>query len=160
MNKNFEQFKKELENKTPEELEQGYNNFIKDIHDLPINYKESMKELAKVRGKDENHYLEGNDKIEFENGSTIQPIKIKGKITRSSKSDETIYLKELFIVNYKYKLLEILDEEYQIDTILIKAWDNKDVHKYMDKFRQEFIDCGYDMQYSFQKVGDGNFVEV
>ncbi|NRU52653.1 hypothetical protein [Clostridium beijerinckii] len=159
MNEKFEQFKKELENKTPEELEQGYNNFIKAVHNLPIDYEESMKELAKVRGKDENHYL-NNDKIEFENGSVIQPIKIKGKITRSCKANEIIYEKELFIVNYKYRLLEILDSEYEIDTILVKAWDNKDVHKYMDNFRQEFIDCGYDMQYSFQKVGDGNFVEV
>ena len=100
------------------------------------------------------------DKIEFENGSTIEPIKIKGKITRSSRADEIIYLKELFIVNYKYKLVGYEDEELNTDTILIKAFENKDVHEYMDKFRQEFIDCGYDMQYSFQKVGDGNFVEV
>lgn len=160
MNEKFEKFRKELENKTPEELEKGYNHFIKAIHKLPIDYDESMKELAKVRGKDENHYLQDKDKIEFENRSIIQPVKIKGKITRSSKSNEIIYEKELFIVNYKYRLLEILDSEYETDTILIKAWENKDVHKYMDNFRQEFIDCGYDMQYSFQKVGDGNFVEV
>ena len=80
-----------------------------------------------------------SDKIEFENGSIIESIKVKGKITRSSRADEIIYLKELFIVNYKYRLLEILDSEYETDTILIKAWDNKDVHKYMDKFREEFI---------------------
>ena len=129
MNENFKKFRKELENKTPEELEQGYNNFINAIKILPIDYEESMKELAKVRGKSENHYLNTEEK-------------------------------NLYIVNYKYKLLEILDEEYETDTILIKAWDNKDVHKYMDKYRQEFIDCGYDMQYSFQKVGEGNFVEV
>jgi hypothetical protein len=160
MNDKFEKFRKELKNKTPEELEQGYNNFIKKIYNLPIDYEESMKALAKIRGKDENHYLEDNDRIELENGSIIQPIKVKGKITRSNKANEVIYEKELFIVNYKYKLLEILDSEYETDTILVKVWDNKDVHKYMDKFRQEFIDCGYDMQYSFQKVGDGNFVEV
>jgi hypothetical protein len=100
------------------------------------------------------------DKIEFENGSIMEPIKVKGKITRSNKANEIIYEKDLFIVNYKYRLLEILDSEYETDTILIKAWDDKDVYKYMDEFRQEFINCGYDMQYSFQKVGEGNFVEV
>jgi hypothetical protein len=100
------------------------------------------------------------DKIDFENGSRIEPIKISGKITRSYRANDILYLKQLFIVNYKYRLLEILDSEYQTDTILIKAFEDKDVHKYMDEFRQGFIDCGYDMQYSFQKVGDGNFVEV
>jgi hypothetical protein len=66
--------------------------------------------------------------------------------------------KNLYIVNYKYK--ETNEEKYQRDTILIKAFDDKDVYKYMDKFRQTFINSGYDMTYSFQKVGEGNFVEV
>ena len=103
-----------------------------------------------------------SNRIEFENGSIIEPIGdvrqgMRGKIRGMYIDTEE---KNLYIVNYKYKLLEILDSEYETDTILIKAFDNKNVHKYMDKYRQEFIDCGYDMQYSFQKVGEGNFVEV
>lgn len=102
------------------------------------------------------------NKIEFENGSIIETIGDAGQGTRGKIRGMYIDIEEknLYIVNYKYKLLEILDEEYQTDTILIKAFDNKDVHRYMDKYRQEFVSCGYDMQYSFEKVGEGNFVEV
>lgn len=171
MNEKFEQFRKELESKTPEELEQGYNNFIKAIHNLPIDYDESMKELAKVRGKDENHYLDNEEKKPFfkgykppyyfrnateeENEAYSKGLKEISKPTGIKLFEEQ---KNLYIVNYEYK--EISEEKYQRDTILIKALDNKDVHKYMDRFRQTFMNSGYDMKYSFQKVGDSNFVEV
>lgn len=99
-------------------------------------------------------------KLECTNASKIEPIKITGKVIRGKRADTLIcsHEKELFIVTYQYRELDT--NTYENDTIIIKAHSNLDVHTYMDKCRREFIVCGYDMQYNFQKVGEGNFVEI
>lgn len=130
MNEKFEQFKKELENKTPEELEQGYNNFIKAIHDFPIDYEESMKELAKIRGKDENHYLEDN-KIEFENGSSIESIENIGEVTRSKRGQE--YFKKIEEIYFK----QLSEGDINFCTSsTTKEFTIEDINNALDKLNQ------------------------
>lgn len=98
--------------------------------------------------------------IHLKNKSRIEPIHMTGKVIRGKRADIRICQqdKDLFIVTYTYRELDT--EQYDYDTIIIKAYDTMYVYKYMNKFRQEFIACGYEMQYSLEKVSEDNFVEV
>ena len=107
------------------------------------------------------------DKIEFKNGSVIQSKKIQSSSRGNRKYKRIKYIfsqeKNSYLVTYRYKnKLHLYNEKqkWEYDNFVIKATDNKSVHKYLNNFRQEFIDCGYEMEYEFEKIGEGNFVEI
>jgi hypothetical protein len=137
MNEKFEQFRKQLKNKTPKELEQGYNNFIEAMHDLPIDYEESMKALARIRGKEENHYLENKttDKIEFENGSVIKSIDNCGENIRSKRGQEQIEDLKMQCLYEKFTQ-DILSNASKCTSINSKAFTLDDLTKVIEKLEK------------------------
>lgn len=66
MNEKLKKFQEQIKDMTDEEKEQQMKKFKEAINSIPnFDYEKSMKSLAKIRGKDENHYLT-EDEIEFE----------------------------------------------------------------------------------------------
>jgi len=62
MNEKLEKFRKNLKDMPEEEKIQQAQKCFDMLESIPkIDFEESMKALAKIRGKDENHYLGNKD---------------------------------------------------------------------------------------------------
>lgn len=143
-----------------ENITQPFNHskrlFRRDEKDLFLTQIEAIEQMNKFRKQEKSKLKKDNNLIDylFEIAKNRLPEQHQELIAELITEEKE---KNLYVVNYEYKV----DDSIETDTLTIKGSNSQKVHQYMEKFRQTFIASGFELtKYSFEKVGDGNFVEV